>query len=213
MKINIRYLSDKEIEQGIQDAESKYGSDYPPGTDAAFHQHHDCIRLAYTWLDAQKKTKSVCHQVDLKHIIENWAGRYVSSSDVLVAASLHPDIMGSYPRFNISKIFTHPSSFRRLGIGEANKHRSVKGDWVTSGYVRLTYGKIEVVENGEFHTYRIPKDCIGNVKTERLRKLEEINIIEFGIHEFGDLFSELWNSKSKNKLEDLKATYAVDLIN
>ena len=196
--MKLRCLTDEEIEQGIKDAESKYGSDYPPGTGAALHQHNDCIRLAYTWLDAQKRTKKArtakaCNWVALKHIIENWAGRYVSSSDVLVAASLHPDIIGSYPLFNISKTFIHPSSFRRVGIGEANKHGSGKGSGkgVTSENMRLTYGKVEVVENGEFHRYSIPQGCISNVKMDRLRKLEEINISEFGTREFGDLFNDL----------------------
>lgn len=45
----------------------------------------------------------------LKNIIEKWAGRYVSSSDVEVAASLHPDIKGSYPHFNINSRLTEPS--------------------------------------------------------------------------------------------------------
>ncbi len=88
---------------------------------AANHEHNDCIRIAYEWLDAQTKTKNprdVAHP--LKHLIENWAGRYVSESDVRVAASLHPKIAGEYPRFNISLRLTEPSINRLDGIGQAN---------------------------------------------------------------------------------------------
>jgi hypothetical protein len=55
----------------------------------------------------------------LKHIIERWAGRYVSQSDVEVAAALHPGITGSYPNFNLSKRLVLPNDRRLVGIGEA----------------------------------------------------------------------------------------------
>jgi hypothetical protein len=87
------------------------------------HEHNDCIRIAYEWLDAQKKTKqSTSKTLDLKHIIEEWGGRYVSSSDVAVAAWLHPDIEGNYPYYNISARLTLPVESRLEGIGEAYKH-------------------------------------------------------------------------------------------
>jgi len=40
------------------------------------HEHNDCIRMAYEWLDAQRTTKTIrnTHQ-PLKHIIEKWSGR------------------------------------------------------------------------------------------------------------------------------------------
>jgi hypothetical protein len=85
------------------------------------HEHNDCVRIAYEWLDAQVKTKSPRDVANpLKHLIENWAGRYVSASDVAVAASLHPQIIGEYPRFNISSRLTEPSVKRLQGIGQAN---------------------------------------------------------------------------------------------
>jgi hypothetical protein len=87
----------------------------------ANHEHNDCIRIAYEWLDAQTKTKAPRDIVKpLKHLIEKWAGRYVSASDVEVAASLHSQIMGKYPRFNISSRLTEPSVERLKGIGQAN---------------------------------------------------------------------------------------------
>ncbi len=84
------------------------------------HEHDDCIRIAYEWLDAQKKTKQPrnIHRA-LKHIIENWGGRYVSQTDVEVAAYLHPDISGKYPYYNISLRLTDPMIERLDDIGEA----------------------------------------------------------------------------------------------
>ena len=88
------------------------------------HQHDDCVRIAYQWLDAQIKTGQVNHRVTrpIKHIIESWAGRYVSQSDVEVAAHMHPGISGRYPRFNISSRLRRPHPRRLLGIGEAGAH-------------------------------------------------------------------------------------------
>lgn len=56
-----------------------------------------------------------------KHFIEAWAGRYVSQSDVSVAAVLL-GLQGSYPRFNISSRLIRPSLARLEGIGEAGAH-------------------------------------------------------------------------------------------
>ncbi|XQU09213.1 hypothetical protein P4544_05405 [Halomonas sp. LY9] len=95
--------------------------------DSQLHQHDDCVRIAYEWLDAQKKIKNSAKKpFGLKHLIENWAGRYVSNSDVCVAAELHPDIDGKYPFFNISSRLTEPSLQRLNGIGEAMKHKNYR---------------------------------------------------------------------------------------
>ena len=84
------------------------------------HEHDDCIRIAYEWLDAQKKTKGkIKTRFALKHLIEKWGGRYVSTSDVDVAAHLHPEVEGTYPYFNISSRLTLPSDERLKGIGES----------------------------------------------------------------------------------------------
>lgn len=81
---------------------------------------NDGVRIAYQWLDAQVNTKNpVQKSRALKHMIENWAGRYVSQSDVEVAAYLHPRITGSYPRFNISSHLTLPAEKRLSGIPSA----------------------------------------------------------------------------------------------
>ena len=106
-------LTDKQIE------EAKKQTAYSLGDDIV-HEHNDCIRMAYEWLDAQKKIKRKIHvPLPIKHMIEAWCGRYISRSDVEVAAYLHPDIRGTYPYFNISSRITEPSKERLVGISEA----------------------------------------------------------------------------------------------
>lgn len=104
-----------------------------------FHQHDDCILIACQWLDAQKRVKKPNQQSwsrPLKHIIESWAGRYVSSDDVTVAAHLL-GLKGTYPRFNISTRFTLPSTRRLEGIGEAMRHQSYRENHDINTYARI----------------------------------------------------------------------------
>jgi hypothetical protein len=106
-------LTDAQIQKAIEEL----------GIKNANHEHPDCVRIAYEWLDAQKKLKGPRkHGAPLKHIIENWGGRYVSQSDVEVAAYLHPDVVGEYSRYNISARLVKPSTERLKGIGEALTH-------------------------------------------------------------------------------------------
>ena len=116
-----KYLTDTEIEKAKKHVNYR---DHQP-----FHQHNDCIRIAYEWLDAQTKlkNKSKSYLSDLKRAIEEWGGRYVSISDVLVAIHLHPEISISSPNsrvsINISKKWTLPSLIRLQGIKEAFAHK------------------------------------------------------------------------------------------
>ncbi len=106
-------LSDEQIENAKK--QTKYSLTYPP-----LHYHNDCIRIAYQWLDAQKKIKNpTMRHYDIKHLIEEWAGCYVSQADVDVAALIHPEIHGAYPCFNISARLTEPSIERLKGISRA----------------------------------------------------------------------------------------------
>lgn len=89
----------------------------------ANHTNNDSIRIAYAWFDAQIRTKAAktaCR--DLKKWMEEWGGFYVSTSDVIVAAYLHPEIYGDFPYYNISKKFTEPSIMRLSEIPNAFKH-------------------------------------------------------------------------------------------
>lgn len=81
------------------------------------------VRLAFTFLDQQKKTKkpSDFSGYGLKHVIEYSARTYVSTTAVSVAALMHPDIIGSYPDFNISKRLTLPN-YSTLSDGLVGKH-------------------------------------------------------------------------------------------
>jgi nucleoside-diphosphate-sugar epimerase len=90
-------------------------------TSTISHEHDDCIRIAYAWLDAQVKLKNpVSRYVTTKHHIERWAGRYVSQNDVEIAALLHPAIKGTYPNFNLSRRLVLPHLSRLDGIQQAN---------------------------------------------------------------------------------------------
>lgn len=98
---------------------AKSGFRYSHPSDV-LHEHDDCIRLAYEWLDAQNVRASGSKKFrPLKHIIEKWAGRYISQSDVEVAAALHPRIHGKYPDFNLSARLIQPNDRRLEGISEA----------------------------------------------------------------------------------------------
>lgn len=116
--------------------EAKKRTKYKHGTKEILHEHDDCIRIAYEWLDAQTKTKGLIRDAfALKHIIEKWGGRYVSQSDVEVAAELHPGIRGTYPHFNISSRLKLPSDARLANIPEARTH----GDGPSERTIKETY--------------------------------------------------------------------------
>lgn len=111
----------------LTDEQIAFGKENAPTRLEGHHEHNDCIRIAYEWLDAQTKTKHPVQRTRaLKHIIEKWGGRYVSQTDVEVAAWLHPDIIGEYPRFNVSMRMTRPSARRLEGIGESGKHQNYR---------------------------------------------------------------------------------------
>lgn len=104
-------ITEKQIEEAK--AETKYQF-------RAYHRHDDCILAAYEWLDAQIKTQNIVkNSRTLKHMIENWAGQYISQADIEVAALLHPDVIGNYPRLNISARLVLPSDRRLASISTA----------------------------------------------------------------------------------------------
>jgi hypothetical protein len=88
------------------------------------HEHPDCIRIAYEWLSAQYRTKVVYKRhLPLKHIIESWAGRYVSKDDVVVAAKVLR-MNGEYPNYNISKRLVKPCRQRLEKIESAQTQKN-----------------------------------------------------------------------------------------
>ncbi|MEE3268671.1 MAG: hypothetical protein VX229_07520 [Pseudomonadota bacterium] len=99
-------------------------------TIGAFHpadyysESPDSVRIAYQWLDAQRtrKTPAQWAYLPLKHVIECWGGRYVSTHDVITAAFLHPRIKGLYPELNLSRRLVCPDTQRLEGIAEAGLH-------------------------------------------------------------------------------------------
>lgn len=122
-------LTDEEIEAAK--ARAKYSL-----REGGHHEHPDCIRMAYEWLDAQPKTKrpNARSGFPIKHMIEQWCLRYVSTSDVDVAAQMHPDIAGTYPDFNITSRLVWPNKRRLEGIGEAGKHATYGSHKRNSAY-------------------------------------------------------------------------------
>lgn len=104
-------LTDVEIEDGKK--RTRYSL-------PAHHEHADCIRFVYEWLDAQSTVRGKAKgQIAIKLLVEQWAGRYVSTSDVEVAAEMHPRILGSYPNFNLSSKLVSPSKDRISMLGQA----------------------------------------------------------------------------------------------
>jgi len=87
------------------------------------HEHNDCIRMAYEWLDAQTKMKRK-RSDDWKHLVEHWCGHHITSDDIKVAAHLHPAIQQDGDKLNLSSIKVLPRFSRLNGIGEANSHTS-----------------------------------------------------------------------------------------
>ncbi len=83
----------------------------------ALHIDDNCIRAVYEWLDAQQKTIHRTNKLsDIKHAVESWCGFYVSKSDVIVAAYLHPEIKGEYPHYNIHGNILEPLPCRLVGF-------------------------------------------------------------------------------------------------
>ena len=119
MQNNHQYLTinDKQIAAAITTTKTR----------EPVHEHPDCIRIAMAWLSAQKLTNRCLRRyVQLKHIIEAWAGRYVSQADVEVAAKLLK-MRGEYPFYNFDQRLVKPNSERLSGIGEAGKHPRYMG--------------------------------------------------------------------------------------
>ncbi len=102
----------------IEDAKKRVTYSHPPKD--VVHEHDDCIRIAYDWLDAQVKRKTVNYRQGVsKHAIEQWGGRYVSVSDLEVAIELHSGVSGTYPHINVSSRWILPNDRRLAGIGQA----------------------------------------------------------------------------------------------
>jgi hypothetical protein len=106
--------SNDEIAQAIKQLKSMgfYRGDF-------FNESPNSVKIAFAWLDAQNTVKHGCGLFATKHLIEAWGGRYVSTSDTITAAFLHPRISGSYPSFNLSKRLIFPCYARLNGIAEA----------------------------------------------------------------------------------------------
>lgn len=116
-------------------AKAKARTDY---SGEVSHEHNDCIRIAYEWLDAQKIVKVAKERdVALNEIITKWGGMPISQADVEVAATLlHPRITGKYPSFNLSVRYMVPNDRRLEGIRKALK-KDYRKHFRPEDYARL----------------------------------------------------------------------------
>ena len=79
--------------------------------------------IAFQWLDAQIKTKHLrSYVIDIKHLVEDWAGFYISKSDVLAAARYHKYIFCDGRLINISLKLVKPRVTRLNSISEKSTH-------------------------------------------------------------------------------------------
>lgn len=74
------------------------------------HVTDDKVRIAYEWLDAQRKTNTQSgKKFALKYLIRLWSGREISEEDVHIAAYLHNEVKGVFPSYNLHPRLTFPS--------------------------------------------------------------------------------------------------------
>ena len=80
------------------------------------HQHNDCIRACYEWLDAQTPTKTHQNHIN-KAMVEQWTQQYVSNDDLTVAITLHPKFsLSNNFKCNCSKSYVFPNPERLKNI-------------------------------------------------------------------------------------------------
>lgn len=135
-------------------------------TDEAYHEHPDCIRIAVAWLAAQKRLKHPAKKgccFALKHVIESWAGRYISSSDVEVAAHLL-GLKGEYPDYNFSRRLTRPGLWRLEGIESAMTMENYLGQY-EDAYSSLETEPGKIIKAEEGHRGKQTADTSGKTTT------------------------------------------------
>lgn len=117
-------------DQQISDAKNALKLEQP------HHEHDDCIRMAYEWLDAQTKIQTK-RQYDWKHLIEHWCGRHITDDDMRVAAHIHPEVQREGEKLNLGKRLILPNFERLDGIGEAHSQVPVMADYRKRIYAAL----------------------------------------------------------------------------
>lgn len=164
-------ITDSEIEKAK--SKTQYSLiEYP------LHEHNDCIKICYEWLDVQKTTKNTqSNTFPIKHYIERWAGRYVSQFDVDVALTLHKKYRGNYWKFNMSKMLIFPTITRLKKIGEAltqmdytdqNIRPFMEGHYK---FFEQPNGKIILIKGFEdeyMDFYKAVEKCYQDIKKENI---------------------------------------------
>lgn len=85
----------------------------------------DRIRIAYEWLDAQRKLdRSISQRTDLQKLISTWGGKRIDIEDIDRAAHLHDKITGQYAKYNINYRFILPAAERLRVLVQADRQTS-----------------------------------------------------------------------------------------
>lgn len=114
-KFHPMLLTDTDIAIAVKALPNKFGLN---------HESPDSVRISVEWLSAQRRTSTMPVEMhNLKHLIENWGGRYVSRGDVQVAALLL-DIKGIYPSLYLDMgNLVLPDKRRLAHISEAHSQK------------------------------------------------------------------------------------------
>lgn len=118
-----------------------------PETRLASPEHPDCVRIAYAFLHFQERLANARPRgfIPLKHIIERWAGRYVSMNDVIIAAHLL-GLPGEYP-FALKRGLVLPPLSVIADLGETMAHRNYE---LTAADGESSFTRCATVD-GAFH--------------------------------------------------------------
>lgn len=105
---------------------------------------HRSVRIAMEWLAAQMpKVSGASQELPLKHIIENWAGSYVSTTHVKIAARLL-HIPGEYPLFHLQSNWVFPNIDRLVPYGSDNYYEPSRLDYNRGRFKYWHYRLAEV---------------------------------------------------------------------
>ena len=101
------------------------------------------VRICMEWLAAQTpKVSAASQELPLKHVIEKWAGSYVSTTHVKVAAELL-HIPGDYPLYHLQSNWVWPDIARLAPYGSDNYYEP---SYIAFAGGRLKYRPYRLVE-------------------------------------------------------------------
>lgn len=128
---NTRVVTDEQVAERLVDVR-------PAG-----HNPHRSVRISMEWLAAQTpKVSAASQELPLKHVIEKWAGSYVSTTHVKIAAELL-HIPGDYPLYHLQSNWVWPDIARLARYGSDNHYEP---SYIAYAGGRLKYRPYRLVE-------------------------------------------------------------------